>query len=75
GFFNLILAIFNLVPLLPFDGGHVAIACYEKVASRVTGRRVQADLRKLVPITAALVVFIVLVFLSSAYLDIRNLFG
>ena len=30
---NIFVGIFNLVPLPPFDGGHVAIAIYEKVRS------------------------------------------
>ncbi len=40
------LGIFNLIPLLPLDGGHVAIATYETLRSRkgqpVPGRRDQA---------------------------------
>lgn len=28
---NFVLALINLLPLLPFDGGHIAVACYEKV--------------------------------------------
>ena len=33
---NVFVGIFNLFPMLPFDGGHVAIAVYEKIR---TGRR------------------------------------
>src|SRR5680860_367020 len=40
---NLFLALFNLIPLLPFDGGHAAIACYEAVVSRIRGRGVRID--------------------------------
>ncbi len=36
---NVFVGIFNMVPLLPLDGGHVAIATYEKIASTIKGRR------------------------------------
>ena len=52
-------AIFNMIPLLPFDGGHVAIAVYERLRSR-RGRRYHADVAKLLPLTSAVVVFLVL---------------
>src|SRR5262245_3422047 len=31
---NISIGLFNLIPLLPFDGGHVAIATYEAIRSR-----------------------------------------
>ena len=31
---NIFVGLFNLIPLLPFDGGHVAIATYEAIRSR-----------------------------------------
>ena len=34
---NVFIGIFNLVPLLPLDGGHVAIATYEKIRSMLRG--------------------------------------
>ena len=35
GQINVFLGVFNLLPLLPFDGGHAAIAIYERIASKV----------------------------------------
>jgi membrane-associated protease RseP (regulator of RpoE activity) len=69
---NIFVGLFNLLPLLPFDGGHIAIASYEKVASTVRRRRVQVDVAKLMPLTV--VVFAVLGFIaiSSVFLDITN---
>jgi membrane-associated protease RseP (regulator of RpoE activity) len=66
---NVFVGVFNLIPLLPLDGGHVAIAVYEKIRSR-KGRRYFADVAKLMPITYG--VFLVLMFLglTSLYLDI-----
>jgi membrane-associated protease RseP (regulator of RpoE activity) len=72
---NLALAIFNLIPLLPFDGGHAAIAVYEKVASTIKRREVRVDYRKLVPVTAVVLALFFTLALSTAYLDIREIFG
>ncbi|MBW3610520.1 MAG: RIP metalloprotease [Actinobacteria bacterium] len=66
---NIFLGVFNLVPLLPFDGGHVAIATYERIRSR-KGRRHFADVSKLMPVTYAVVALLAFVFVSSLYLDI-----
>jgi len=67
---NVFVGIFNMVPLLPLDGGHVAIATYEKVASSIKRRRVQVDVQKLMPITAAVLAVLVVLGLSALYLDI-----
>jgi membrane-associated protease RseP (regulator of RpoE activity) len=67
---NIFVGIFNMVPLLPLDGGHVAIATYEKIASKVKKRRVQVDVQRLMPITAAVLAVLVVMGLSALYLDI-----
>jgi membrane-associated protease RseP (regulator of RpoE activity) len=69
---NMFIGIFNLTPLLPFDGGHVVIATYEKVRSMISGRRYQADVGKLMPITYAVVLVLVFLFVTTIYLDIFN---
>jgi regulator of sigma E protease len=40
-FFSVNLCIFNLIPLLPFDGGHLALLSYEVVARRPVNRRLR----------------------------------
>ncbi|MCI0451130.1 MAG: RIP metalloprotease RseP [Candidatus Latescibacteria bacterium] len=40
-FFNINLCVFNLIPLLPFDGGHLAILAVEGVTRRPLNRRVR----------------------------------
>jgi membrane-associated protease RseP (regulator of RpoE activity) len=69
---NIFVGIFNMFPMLPFDGGHVAIATYEGIRSKLAGRRYYADVAKLLPVTY--MVFLVLMFLAvtSLYLDIAR---
>ncbi len=66
---NIFIGVFNLVPLLPLDGGHVAIATYERIRSRA-GRRYQADVGKMMPVAAAVILVLVLIGVTSIYLDI-----
>jgi len=65
---NVFVGMFNMVPLLPFDGGHVAIANYEKLRSR-PGKRYYADVSKAMPVFYAVVVLLVFIAVSSLYLD------
>ena len=68
---NVFVGIFNMIPLLPLDGGHVAIAVYERIRSR-RGRRYHVDAAKLLPITYAAVLFIVFLGLTSLFLDLAH---
>lgn len=67
---NVFVGTLNMLPLPPLDGGHVAVATYEKVASVVTGRPVQADMAKIMPIAALVVVVLLFVGISALWLDI-----
>jgi membrane-associated protease RseP (regulator of RpoE activity) len=67
---NLFVGLFNLLPLLPLDGGHVAIAVYEAVRSKLSGKRYTADVAKLLPLTYAAVLLIAFLGVSALYLDI-----
>ncbi len=66
---NLFVAVLNLVPMLPFDGGHIAVATYERLRSRA-GKRHFADQGKLMPLTAAVVAIMLVLGVTSIYLDI-----
>jgi membrane-associated protease RseP (regulator of RpoE activity) len=68
---NVSVGIFNMFPLLPLDGGHAAIATYERVRSR-RGQRYYADVQKLMPVVAATVVALAFMFLTGLYLDIAQ---
>jgi membrane-associated protease RseP (regulator of RpoE activity) len=75
GGISLVLALFNLIPLLPFDGGHAAVVVYEWIASRVRGREVRVDFRKLMPVTAVVLAVFLTLGLSAMFLDIRQAVG
>jgi len=61
---NVFVGILNFIPLYPLDGGHFSVALYEKIRGRVP------DVRKLMPVAAAVVVFLITVGLMGVYLDL-----
>ncbi len=61
GGLNVFIGIFNLFPLLPLDGGHVAIIWFERVRSWLAARRGlpdpgRVDYNKLLPVTYVVIV-------------------
>jgi membrane-associated protease RseP (regulator of RpoE activity) len=68
---NVSVGVFNMFPLLPLDGGHAAIATYERIRSRKNKRHF-ADVNKLMPVAAACLMLIAFMFLTGLYLDIAN---
>jgi len=61
---NFVLGAVNLVPLLPFDGGHIAVAFYEKVRNMIRKARGMAaaapvNYLKLMPATYVILVVVV----------------
>lgn len=73
---NISVGLLNLVPLLPLDGGHAAIATYERLRSGVRGRRAyRADVGKLMPLTYGVVGLLGFLFLSTIWLDILRPIG
>lgn len=62
----LFLTLFNLLPLPPFDGGHLLVIIVEKL----TGRKI--DVRKLVPVAWAVIIILSVVALRLVLLDIFN---
>ena len=71
---NVSIGLINLLPLLPLDGGHIAIAVYERLRSR-RGHRHMADVSRLLPLTYAVVFLLGLLMMSSLYLDIVDPVG
>jgi membrane-associated protease RseP (regulator of RpoE activity) len=71
---NVFVGVFNMFPLLPFDGGHAAIATYERIRSR-KGTKYRADIEKMVPVATAVVGLLVLLMVTGLYLDITQPLG
>ena len=60
---NFVLGAINLVPLLPFDGGHIAVAVYEKLRNMIRSARGlmpagPVNYQKLMPATYVIVVVV-----------------
>jgi membrane-associated protease RseP (regulator of RpoE activity) len=59
---NLFVGVFNLLPLLPLDGGHIAVVFFETVRDKIKRARgyvgdvVRVDYNKLMPLTFGVVV-------------------
>ena len=74
---NIFVGIFNLLPLLPLDGGHMAVAVVDGVRrtrARRAGRAQPApiDLEKLMPLTIVVFAFLVALSLMLLAADIFN---
>ncbi len=61
---NVFVGVLNFIPLYPLDGGHFAVALYEKIRGRAP------DVTKLMPVAAVVVVFLITIGLMGVYLDI-----
>jgi membrane-associated protease RseP (regulator of RpoE activity) len=73
-YINVFVGVFNMLPTLPFDGGHAAIATYERLRSR-KGVRYQADFSKMMPVATAVVALLIMITFAGLYLDITQPFG
>ena len=71
---NVFVGVFNMLPLLPFDGGHAAIAIYERFRSR-GGRVYRADVGKMVPVATTVVALLVMLLFAGLYLDVTSPLG
>jgi membrane-associated protease RseP (regulator of RpoE activity) len=65
-FVTVFIGLINLVPLPPFDGGHIAVLAIEKIRGKTI------DMRKLVPVSAAVMTFFVVFVLATIILDITK---
>ena len=71
---NVFVGVFNMFPLLPLDGGHAAIAVYERVreAERGSKQRYFADVERLMPFTMGVVTVLAMLMFAGLYLDISQ---
>ena len=77
GSINVVVGIMNLLPLLPLDGGHIAILLFEKGRAalyRTIGRRDpgRVDIMKLQPVALAVIVFFGAMTLLLVWADVAN---
>jgi len=74
---NMALFVFNMVPLLPLDGGHIAGALWEAVKRRIARARgltgpVYVDVAKALPLAYGVSIVLLVMFALLAYADIVN---
>lgn len=70
--YSVFLAIFNLLPIPPLDGGHLAVNAFEAVASKARGRQVVANPNVVGAVATTFVVLILFVSLSAVVLDLTQ---
>jgi membrane-associated protease RseP (regulator of RpoE activity) len=69
---NIAFAMLNMLPIMPFDGGHVAVAVYEWIRTKRGQPYYQADIKKLIPYLAPFLAFLALFAISVLFLDIAH---
>jgi membrane-associated protease RseP (regulator of RpoE activity) len=74
---NIFWGVFNLLPLLPMDGGHIAVVIWERIRAWFARLRRQpdpglVDYRKLIPLSFSVFAVIVVFALLLVFADIVN---
>jgi membrane-associated protease RseP (regulator of RpoE activity) len=74
---NFVLGAINLIPLLPFDGGHIAVAVFEKIRNSIRSIRGMAaaapvNYLKLMPATYIVLIVVVGYMLLTVTADLVN---
>ena len=74
---NVFIGVFNLLPILPLDGGHIAILLYEEARKRVYKLRRRpdpgrVDLNKMMPVAYGFLLFFVCLTVLLVAADVTN---
>jgi membrane-associated protease RseP (regulator of RpoE activity) len=69
---NIVFGILNMLPMVPLDGGHVAIAAYEWIRTKRGQPYYRADITKLFPFAALFIAFLAVFVFAGIFLDITH---
>ena len=69
---NIVFALLNMLPMIPLDGGHVAVAAYEWIRTKKGRPYYRADITKLLPVAALFVAFLAVFVFAGIFLDITH---
>ena len=69
---NVIFGLINMLPMIPLDGGHVAVAVYEWIRTKKGQPYYRADITKLFPVVFVFLAFLALIVFSGVFLDITH---
>jgi membrane-associated protease RseP (regulator of RpoE activity) len=69
---NIVFGILNMLPMIPLDGGHVAVAGYEWIRTKRGQPYYRADITKLFPIAAIFIAFLLIFVFAGLFLDITH---
>jgi len=66
---NVFVGLLNMFPVLPFDGGHAAIATYERLRTRRGREPYRADVSKMIPVAMTMIAVLAMLTFTGLYLD------
>ncbi|HVB92001.1 MAG TPA: site-2 protease family protein [Acidimicrobiales bacterium] len=69
---NIVFGLINMLPMLPLDGGHVAVAVYEWIRTKKGQAYYRADITKLYPVVFVFLAFLATFVLSGVFLDLTH---
>ena len=69
---NIVFGILNMLPMIPLDGGHVAVAGYEWIRTKRGQPYYRADITKLFPVAALFIAFLLVFVFAGIFLDITH---
>lgn len=69
---NLFLAVFNMLPIPPLDGGHAAVAVYERARQAITGQPHAVDFVKVTAVSYAVFALLLIYGIALIVIDLTN---
>jgi membrane-associated protease RseP (regulator of RpoE activity) len=69
---NIVFALLNMLPMIPLDGGHVAVAAYEWIRTKKGQAYYRADITKLFPVAALFIALLLTLVVAGVFLDITH---